>query len=97
MRRREFITLLGSAAAWSSAAREQQAVKIPRIGILWPNPLAASGQFVDAFRQRLRELGYVEGRQSAKASQRAMSRTDQFKVGAACSGLGSAMAQLKRE
>ena len=63
MRRREFITLLGgAAAAWPLAgARAQQSVKLPRIGILWPNPLAASGHFVDAFRQGLRELGYVEG------------------------------------
>ena len=61
MKRREFITLIGGAAAWPLAARAQQPAKLPRIGILWLNPLAASGQFVDAFRQGLRELGYVEG------------------------------------
>jgi putative ABC transport system substrate-binding protein len=62
MRRRDFITLVGStAAAWPLAARAQQSAKIPRIGILWPNPLTASGHFVEAFRQGLRELGYVEG------------------------------------
>ena len=34
----------------------------PRIGILWPNPLTASGHFVDAFRRGLQELGYVDGK-----------------------------------
>jgi putative ABC transport system substrate-binding protein len=62
VRRRDFIALLGGAAlGWPLGARGQQPTKLPRIGILWPNPLAASGQFVDAFRQGLRELGYVEG------------------------------------
>jgi len=62
LKRREFITLLsGAAAAWPLAARAQQPVRLPRIGILWPNPRAASGHFVDAFLQGLRELGYVDG------------------------------------
>jgi hypothetical protein len=34
---------------------QQLASKVPRIGILWPNPLTASGHFVEAFRQGLRE------------------------------------------
>jgi putative ABC transport system substrate-binding protein len=64
VRRRAFIRLLGgaAAAAWPLAARAQQPARLPRIGILWPNPATVSGHFVDAFRQGLGELGYVEGR-----------------------------------
>jgi putative ABC transport system substrate-binding protein len=60
MQRRDFITLLaGAAAAWPLAAYAQQAVKLHRIGILSPE-LPPPG-FLEAFRQGLRELGYVEG------------------------------------
>jgi len=58
MRRREFITLLGGAAAWPVAARGQQAGKVPVIGYL----SAQVGQNTAAFVQRLRELGWIEGR-----------------------------------
>jgi putative tryptophan/tyrosine transport system substrate-binding protein len=61
MKRRDFMAALGGAAAWPLAAHAQQSARLPRVGILWPNPLAASGHFVEAFRQGLRELGYVEG------------------------------------
>jgi putative ABC transport system substrate-binding protein len=57
MRRREFIARLGGAAAWPLAARAQQAGKVARIGYLSPG--SASGR-TDAFRQGLREVGYVE-------------------------------------
>ena len=61
MRRREFITLLGgAAAAWPLAARAQQ--KMPIIGFLGQSTLAAESQRVAAFVQRLRELGWIEGR-----------------------------------
>ena len=64
MQRRDFITLLGGAAAlWPFAAHAQQAAKLYRIGILSPE-LPPPG-FLDAFRQGLRELGYVEGRDIA--------------------------------
>ena len=60
MQRRDFIRLLGgAAAAWPLAAYAQQAVKLHRIGILSPE-LPPPG-FLEAFRQGLRELGYVEG------------------------------------
>lgn len=60
MRRRQFIMLLGGAAvAWPFAARAQQAVKLYRIGIL--SPELPPPEFLEAFRQGLRELGYVEG------------------------------------
>ena len=56
MRRRDFIALLGSAGAiWPLALRAQQPAKIPRIGIIDDAPMW------HAFRQALRELGYVEG------------------------------------
>jgi len=58
MRRRSFITLLGGAAAWPLVARAQQARKIPRIGVLWPNPPAT----FEFMRQGLQDFGYVEGR-----------------------------------
>ena len=61
MQRRHFIVLLaGAAALWPLAAYAQQAAKLYRVGILSPE-LPPPG-FLDAFRQGLRELGYVEGR-----------------------------------
>jgi putative tryptophan/tyrosine transport system substrate-binding protein len=56
--RREFITLLGGAAAWPLAARAQQPAKIARVGFLG---LAPEFSGVEAFRAGLRDLGYVEG------------------------------------
>ena len=62
MRRRDFVTLVAaaSAAAWPPAANAQQAGKIARLGYLASN-LANQGP-LEAFRQGLRDLGYVEGR-----------------------------------
>jgi putative ABC transport system substrate-binding protein len=63
MRRREFITLLGgTAATWPLAARAQQAGKLPIIGFLGASTSAAASQWTAAFVQRLRELGWIEGR-----------------------------------
>src|SRR6516164_1068454 len=61
MRRRAFITLLGGAAAWPLVARAQQTGKVSRIGFLGPSSPALERHLVDAFRQKLRELGHVEG------------------------------------
>ena len=59
MQRREFITLLGGAAAWPVAARSQQP-KVPTIGALVIGNINPE-QFWREFRQGLRDLGYVEG------------------------------------
>ena len=58
MNRREFITLLGGAAAWPLPARGQQTKTFHRVGILWPSSPAANTFPLDALRNGLRELGY---------------------------------------
>jgi ABC-type uncharacterized transport system substrate-binding protein len=62
MRRREFITLVGGAAAWPLAARAQRAGKLPTIGFFSAGSAAAVSSWVAALVQRLHELGWVEGR-----------------------------------
>src|SRR5262249_12239856 len=62
MRRREFIALLGAAAARPLGARAQQPGKLPTIGFLGSTTPAAQSQLTAAFVQRLRELGWIEGR-----------------------------------
>jgi putative ABC transport system substrate-binding protein len=61
--RREFITLVGGAAAgWPLAARAQQPAKLPTIGYLGPNTRSLDSQRLHAFVERLRDLGWIEGR-----------------------------------
>jgi putative ABC transport system substrate-binding protein len=64
MRRREFITLLGAVSAWPVAVRAQQPDKVHRIGfLLFANAGdSAYETLIEAFRQGLRDIGYVEGR-----------------------------------
>ena len=63
MRRREFITLFGGAAvAWPLTARAQQARKVPTVGFLGQSTPLGESERAAAFAQRLRELGWVEGR-----------------------------------
>ena len=63
MKRREFITLLGGVAAATMplAARAQQDESIPRIGILWPGTSLPAPPRMEAFRQGLRDLGFIDG------------------------------------
>jgi putative ABC transport system substrate-binding protein len=59
LKRREFITLLGgAAAAWPLAARAQQAM--PLIGLMGSGSAAAQSHLTAAFLQRLRELGWTD-------------------------------------
>ena len=79
MKRREFITLLGGAAAWPLAARAQQAA-MPRVGFLrdatFPEP--DETHRVTAFQQGMKATGYVEGRNVAIEYRSAEGQTDRL-------------------
>ena len=63
MKRGEFISLIGgAAAAWPLMKRAQQSGKLPIIGFLGATTPLAEGQRLAAFVQRLRQLGWMEGR-----------------------------------
>ena len=62
IRRREFITLLGGAAAWPVSARGQQAEKARRLGFMGAATSSVGGPWLSAFVQRLGDLGWVDGR-----------------------------------
>ena len=62
MKRRELMLLLGgSAVPWPLTARAQQASEVYRIGFLWDSP-AVFAEAIEAFRDGLRELGWIDGR-----------------------------------
>jgi putative tryptophan/tyrosine transport system substrate-binding protein len=79
MQRRDFIkAMAGSAAAWPLAARAQQAGKLATIGFLGVATASAQGQWLAAFVQRLRELGWSEGRNVALEVRWAEGRPERF-------------------
>jgi putative ABC transport system substrate-binding protein len=69
---------LGSAAAWPVMAQAQQPAKMPTIGYLGPTTPAVESQRVAAFVQRLRELGWIEGRTIAIEYRWAEGRSERF-------------------
>jgi putative ABC transport system substrate-binding protein len=80
MKRREFITLLGGAAAWPLAARAQQAARVWRIGFITHSTNDAA--YASLF-ERLRELGYVEGQNIIVKRRYAEGRAERFQEFAA--------------
>jgi len=85
MQRREFVTLLGGAAAWPLAARGQQSSsKIPVVGVLWhagsENEEAIN---LGAVRQGFKDLGYVEGQNIKLINTFAAEQYERFNANAA--------------
>src|SRR2546425_11480107 len=78
MRRRAFISLLGSAAAWPLVARAQQAESTPRIGLLWPGDAPPASPRMESFRQGLRAVGFVDGQNVAIELRYAQKGTQQL-------------------
>jgi putative ABC transport system substrate-binding protein len=77
MRRREFFALLGGAVAWPFVTRAQPA-KLPSVGFLGAGTLSAWSGWTAAFVQRLRELGWIEGRTIGIEYRWAEGRSERF-------------------
>jgi putative tryptophan/tyrosine transport system substrate-binding protein len=78
MNRREIMTLIGGAAVWPVAARAQQAGKLPTIGVLGTATPSLWEPWTGAFVQRLRELGWVEGKTIAIEYRWAEGRSERY-------------------
>ena len=78
MRRRTFIAALGGAAAWPLVARAQQSANLPTIGFLGATTPSPETPWTAAFVQRLRELGWIEGRNIAIEYRWAEGRDERF-------------------
>jgi putative ABC transport system substrate-binding protein len=79
MKRRQFITLVGGATvALPLTASAQQPTKLPTIGFLGASTSSFEGQWIAAFVQRLRELGWIEGRTVAIEYRWAEGRSERY-------------------
>jgi hypothetical protein len=91
MRRREFITLLGgAAAAWPLAVRAQQPT-MPVIGFLSSSQPQVFAQMIDAFRQGLNETGYVVGQNVAFEHRAAGGEYDRYRAMRTISSAGKSL------
>jgi putative ABC transport system substrate-binding protein len=79
MRRREFIALVSGAAVWPLHARAQQQRKLPTIGFLGTSAPSAFSPWVSSFAQRLRDLGWLEGRTIAIEYRWAEGRPERYR------------------
>ena len=79
IKRRDFITLVGgAAAAWPLAARAQQPARLPTVGYMGSATPATQGQWAAVFVQRLQELGWTEGRNVKIEVRWAEGRSERF-------------------
>jgi putative ABC transport system substrate-binding protein len=83
MRRREFIAALGAAAAWPFAASARQSEKLATIGVLGTSTSSAWSDWVAAFVQEMRKLGWIEGRTIALEYRWGEGRSDRYSAIAA--------------